>query len=119
VRGGYIYLHGRRDEMLKVGGEKVSPLEIERALAEHSDIVASAVGATHDPQRREVPIAYVELSGPIDRQQLTAFLSQRLAPVKVPVRYFEVRSFPVTANGKLQRSRLRPDDRGYVIREIL
>jgi hypothetical protein len=36
----------------------------------------------------------------------------------VPVRYFEVRRFPLTGNGKLQRARLAPDDAECVIREI-
>lgn len=119
ISGGYIYLLGRRDEMLKVGGEKVSPLEIERALAEHDDVIASAVGGIDDPQRGQIPAAYVELKRPVDRQTLTEFLRARLAPVKVPVRYFEVRSFPLTPNGKLQRALLSPSDREHVIREIV
>jgi hypothetical protein len=42
-----------------------------------------------------------------------------LPPVKIPGRYFEVMSFPVTSSGKLQRARLTPDNAEFVIREIL
>src|SRR5690606_12460147 len=114
-----IFLLGQQDMCQTVEDENESTVEVERGLAEHEDVIASAVGGLDDPQRGQIPAAYVELRRPVDRQTLTEFLRARLAPVKVPVRYFEVRSFPLTANGKLQRALLSPNDPERVIREIV
>jgi acyl-CoA synthetase (AMP-forming)/AMP-acid ligase II len=63
-------------------------------------------------------VAYVELGKAVDKEAFTAFLRDRLSPVKVPVRFFEVNSFPLTANGKLQRALLAPESEKFVVREI-
>jgi O-succinylbenzoic acid--CoA ligase len=65
-----------------------------------------------------VPVAFLKLRQPVVLKELQQHLHQALARIKVPQRFFEVRDFPMTANGKLQRRRLTPDDPTYVIREI-
>ncbi len=118
VRDQYIYLQGRVDDIFNVGGEKVSPLEIERALSEHPDIISSGVGKINDAQRGTQSVAYIETEGEVSRKGLITFLEERLPPAKIPLRYVKVCALPLTANGKLQRSRLSPDDETYVIGEI-
>ena len=109
MRDGYIYIAGRTDEIFNVGGEKVAPLEVERALAEHPTIVASAVSRIEDSARGTLAVAYLELSDDISRAQLVAFLRSWLPPAKIPAYFYRVASWPLTPNGKLQRSRLAPD----------
>lgn len=118
LRDGYLYLTGRRDEVFNVAGEKVAPLEIERVLARHASVESCAVGRLDDAQRGLVPAAFLKLREPTPRRDLVAFLSAHLSPAKVPVRYFEVGAFPLTPNGKLQRSRLSPDDASLGAREL-
>jgi acyl-CoA synthetase (AMP-forming)/AMP-acid ligase II len=118
LRDGYLYLHGRRDEVFNVGGEKVGPLEIERVLVQHECVRSSAVGSMPDPGRGLVPVAYLELNGQIDRKGLVDFLRERLPPTKIPRRFFEVRAYPMTPNGKVVRRRLAPENADFVVREI-
>lgn len=119
VRDNYIYIEGRADDIFNVGGEKVAPLEIERALSDHSDIISSCAGKIDDPQRGTLPVAYIQTDSDISRRDLIDFLQDRLPPAKIPSRYFKVRSFPMTTNGKLQRLHLSPDNKTYVIKEIV
>ncbi|MGC1275481.1 MAG: class I adenylate-forming enzyme family protein [Planctomycetaceae bacterium] len=116
---GYIFLSGRLDEMLNVAGEKVAPLEIERALNRLPEVSCAAVTGISDESRGTVPVAFLELTGPISRREVVAALKESLTPTKIPQRYFEVRAFPTTPNGKLVRRRLSIDDPERIVREIL
>ena len=118
LKCGYLYVVGRRDDVFNVGGEKVAPLEIERVLATHANVEACAISGLEDAQRGMVAAAYIKLRQPTLRRVLVEFLSSRLPAAKVPSRYFEVTEFPMTANGKLQRSRLSPNDSSLAVREI-
>ncbi len=118
LEDGYLYIVGRADDVFNVGGEKIAPLEIERALAEHPAVIAAGVGRFDDPQRGLVAVAYLETAQSLQRRELLDFLAERLAPAKIPHRFVQVNGFPLTANGKLQRARLSPDDETYVIAEI-
>lgn len=118
IRDGYIYITGRSDDVFNVGGEKIAPLEIERALSEHPSIISSAIGRIEDEIRGTLSVAYIETHDDVRREEIIAFLGERLVPAKIPYRYVRVSSWPLTANGKLQRSRLSPDDETFVIGEL-
>jgi acyl-CoA synthetase (AMP-forming)/AMP-acid ligase II len=116
---GYLYIRGRQDDVFNVGGEKVSPIEIERALLELEPVEACAVAGFRDERRGMVPIAFVKLRRPTARRELTTALKGKLTTAKIPPRFFEVRSFPMTANAKLQRRALSLEDHERIVREIL
>jgi acyl-CoA synthetase (AMP-forming)/AMP-acid ligase II len=116
--GGYLYICGRDDDMFNCGGEKVAPAEIERVLVQVPGIEMAAVRGVPDTQRGMTPIAFVKLTHPVARRDIVARLAGVLPAIKIPQHYFEVSGFPMTANGKLQRRRLSPDDAGYVLGEV-
>ncbi len=118
IRDGYIFICGRHDDVFNSGGEKIAPLEIERALNAIDGVEMSAVTGIADEQRGAVPVAFLKLTQPLSRRDVIDRLAAELTPSKIPVRYFEVRVFPVTANGKLLRKRLSPDDPTYVVAEL-
>lgn len=118
MSGEYLFVCGRRDEVFNVGGEKVSPLEIERVLLQHPSVVACAVASMEDERRGTIPVAYVVLSEAASRRTLKEFLADHLPATKVPWRYFEATTLPTTPNGKLQRRRLAPDATDYVRGEL-
>jgi len=105
--GDYVYC-GRCDEMLKVGGIWVSPLEVEAALIAHNDVFEAAVVGAPDESGLMKPMAFVvrkpgAAPETILRQTLQEFIKARLAPYKYP-RWIEfVDSLPKTATGKIQR----------------
>lgn len=118
LRDGYIYIEGRYDDVFNVGGEKVAPLEVERALAQHPAVEQVVVRGVPDAQRGAVPVAFLLLRSPVSRKDLVAVARELLTPARVPARFLEVRSFPMTANGKVQRRLLAADDPERVVREI-
>jgi benzoate-CoA ligase len=109
---GYFWYAGRSDDMMKVGGQWVSPAEVEHALAEHDAVHECAVVGRPDADALQKPMAFVVLRrGYAPTPELAAALQQfvrgRLADYKRP-RWVEfVDELPKTATGKIQRFRLR------------
>jgi len=115
---GYIYVSGRYDDIFNSGGEKIAPQEIEDVLNHHSAIERAAVAGLPDPARGKAPVAFLKLRRPVERHDLVEYLAQELTHVKIPQRFLEVKGFPMTSNGKLQRRLLAIDDPQFVLREI-
>jgi len=108
AEGFYTYL-GRADDMLRVGGEWVSPAEVEGVLIEHAAVLEAAVVGEKDGDGITRPIAYV-ISAPestAEADALTEWCRDRLAGYKRPKRYEIVNELPKTATGKIQRYKLR------------
>jgi len=106
--GFYTYL-GRSDDMLRVGGEWVSPAEVEGVLIEHPTVLEAAVVGERDTDGVVRPIAYV-ISAPgttAASDDLTEWCREQLAGFKRPKRYEIVSELPKTATGKIQRYKLR------------
>ena len=109
---GYHRYCGRTDDMLKVGGQWVSPFEVESALLGHPEVLEAAVVAAEDDQGLVKPKAFVVPRAGVEPEDglaasLQEFVKDRLAPFKYP-RWIEfVADLPKTATGKIQRFRLR------------
>ena len=109
---GYHHYRGRTDDMLKVGGQWVSPFEVESALLGHEAVLEAAVVAAGDerglvkPKAVVVPREGVEADAAL-AAALQEFVKGRLAPFKYP-RWIEFAGeLPKTATGKIQRFKLR------------
>lgn len=111
---GFYWYCGRTDDMLKVGGIWVSPIEVENALLEHSAVLECAVVGREDGDALIKPAAYIVTRDGQERSAALAhdlqdFVRARLAEYKRP-RWIEfVDALPKTATGKIQRFRLRGD----------
>lgn len=111
---GWLTYAGRADDMLKVGGIYVSPIEVEESLASHPEVLEAAVVGDIDDDNLVKPRAYVVLHNDVVpgddlRASLKAHVKSQLAPFKYP-RWIEfVEELPKTATGKIQRFRLRTD----------
>jgi benzoate-CoA ligase family protein len=109
---GYYWYCGRSDDMLKVGGLWVSPIEIENTLMEHPAVLEAAVIGGQDADGLLKPKAYVllksEFTASVQLQSdLQSHVKSKLAPYKYP-RWVEfVDDLPKTVTGKIQRFRLR------------
>ena len=112
--GYYVYC-GRSDDMLKVSGIYVSPVEVEAALITHPAVLEAAVIGRADADELIKPKAFVVLKpGHAPSEELADALKRHvkstLAPYKYP-RWIEfVADLPKTATGKIQRFRLRARD---------
>lgn len=107
-RGYYSYC-GRTDDMLKVSGLWVSPLEIETVLLAHPAVVEAAVVGSTDADGLTRPKAFVVVKNPAAELEanLRSFLHARLPGYKVPEWIVFADSLPKTATGKIQRFKLR------------
>jgi benzoate-CoA ligase family protein len=109
---GYFHFAGRADDMLKVAGQWVSPMEVEGRLAEHPLVLEAAVVAGVDADGLLEPRAYVVLrngsaGSPARERDLRDWLRAGLAHHKVPRVVEFVVELPKTETGKIQRFRLR------------
>ncbi len=109
---GYFWYAGRTDDMLKVGGMWISPIEIENVLLEHVAVREAAVVARPDEQQLPHTVACVVLNLDFDptaalASDLQAFVSGRLGSFKRPHEVEFHSELPKTATGKLQRFQLR------------
>jgi benzoate-CoA ligase family protein len=109
---GFYWYCGRTDDMMKVGGLWVSPIEVENALMAHAAVRECGVVAREDGDRLTKPAAFVVLQAqaeatPALAKELQDFVRARLADYKRP-RWVEfVPELPKTATGKIQRFKLR------------
>ncbi|MGZ8753125.1 MAG: class I adenylate-forming enzyme family protein [Acidimicrobiia bacterium] len=101
---GYLYLDGRRDDLVITGGMNVYPLEVERALLAHPGVHEAVVFGTDDERwGRRVCAAVV---GDVDSADVHEWLAQRVAPYKRPKQVLMVDSIPVSPTGKVCRAHL-------------
>ena len=110
--GGYFVCCGRSDDMLKVGGIWVSPVEIEAQLVAHDKVLEAAIVGRADDDEMIKPEAYVILKDPGDASDALAdalrdHCKAGLAPYKYPRWFNFVDALPKTATGKIQRFKLR------------
>jgi len=105
---GYIYMTGRRTDMIKSGANRISPKEIEEKLAELEDIEESAaIGIRDDILGQAIKVYIVKKEGSdILKQTVMKHCKKNLAPYKIPKEVEFIEQLPKTASGKLQRFKL-------------
>lgn len=103
---GFLYLSGRKKNMLITGGINVYAEEVEKALQQHPDVLECCVfGAPDEYWGERVCAAVVTKSGDsLDEEELKKFLLTELATYEVPKQFFFVRELPRNAAGKIIRA---------------
>jgi long-chain acyl-CoA synthetase len=101
---GYLYLEGRRTDLIISGGVNVYPAEIERVLSELPGIVSLVAFGIDDPEwGQRVRIAFI---GNVTDDEVLQFCHDNLAPYKHPKSIVQVTELPRTHTGKINRSAL-------------
>ena len=104
---GFLYIDGRRKDIIKCMGERVNPQEIEEILMEHPGVEEAAVVGRQDALMGETIHAYVTAHDPLLKiTDLRDHCYKRLSPYKVPYQYTIIDNFPRTSNGKIQKNTL-------------
>jgi acyl-CoA synthetase (AMP-forming)/AMP-acid ligase II len=106
---GFLFLTGRRNELINRGGEKIAPAEVDGILQTHPAIAEAATFAVPDARLGEDIVAAVVLREGVTIRawELRAWLLERLSPAKVPRRFWIVEDLPRTETGKVRRGALR------------
>ena len=119
---GFIFVVGRKKDMIKVGGNRVSAKEIEEALYEHPEIIEAAVIGVPDDMLGEAVKAIIVLRNgrSIRNDELNLFLKNKLAMYKIPKYYEYHDALPKNKSGKIQKLKLKKSTtpHGYVNRQI-
>lgn len=106
---GYLYIAGRKKELIIVGGLNVHPGEVDRVLVEHPAVREAAAFGIDDAARGEAVWAAVTIcpGESVSQRELLSFCRDRLAPYKVPRGIEMVEELPKNALGKVMRHVLR------------
>jgi fatty-acyl-CoA synthase len=110
---GYLRLVDRIKDLIKSGGEWISSVELEAAIASHPDVVEVAVIARPDPRWMERPVAYVALreGGAATAEELLAHITPMVAKWWLPDEFVFRATLPKTGTGKLSKIALRDSAR--------
>jgi len=106
---GVMQIRDRTKDVIKSGGEWISSIELENAAAAHPQVAMAAVIGIKHPKWDERPLLLIVRKQPdfTDKQELLAFLEQRVAKWWIPDEVVFVDSLPVGGTGKVQKNELR------------
>ncbi len=107
---GYLWFLGRKDDIIKSFGYRVSPYEVERVMKSHPAVADCACIGEQIEKDKLLVVAYV-IAQPgveVSAEQLQAFGQQHLATYKAPRRIYLAKEFPRTKNGKILRREISP-----------
>ncbi|MBL8520223.1 MAG: acyl-CoA synthetase [Betaproteobacteria bacterium] len=107
---GYLWFLGRKDDIIKSFGYRVSPYEVERVLKSNPAVADCACIAEEIEKDKLIVAAYViaQPGAPITANELLKFGQQQLAAYKAPKRVYLAKEFPRTKNGKILRREISP-----------
>lgn len=110
-RDGYLYLTGRKKDLIVRGGENVYPAEVESVLHQHPEIEEAAVIGIPDEYWGETVKAIVVLKpgATLNEEDIVAFCAPHLAPFKRPKSVAFIDSLPKNAAGKVMKAQLRTE----------
>ncbi|MET7934141.1 AMP-binding protein [Streptomyces sp. NPDC005322] len=104
---GCLHYLGRAKEMIKVNGMSVFPTEVETLLGRHPEVLAAAVVPVEDPERGQLPYAFVRTlpDSALTAPELSAWARRTMAVYKVPLVEL-VSELPLTTTGKIRKAEL-------------
>jgi fatty-acyl-CoA synthase len=106
----WVHIVDRRKDIIISGGENISSIEVENAMAAHPDIAEVAVVGAPEPVWGEIPVAFIvrKPGSTLDEKALAAFAAQKLAKFKLPKKYiFRTEPLPKGGTGKVLKRELR------------
>jgi long-chain acyl-CoA synthetase len=113
---GYLYITGRKKDMIIMAGEKVFPREIEDAIKQHPAVLLVAVIGAKDEKRGEMPVAFVQLKPEVGAEggparpsanDIRNWVRERIAPYKAPRDVFFLEQLPLGPTGKVLKRELK------------
>ncbi len=104
---GYLFVSGRKKNIIIRGGENISPEEVESVLLSIPGIHEAVVVGKPDPLLGEVPVALVAADADFSLPDVRRYCRTHLSSLKLPVDFICINSIPRLANGKIDRVRLR------------
>ena len=104
---GYLYLRGRKDDVINVSGEKVSPVEIELVMRQLDGIKDVGIIGMPDRVFGEIPVAYVVAKSTLKENEILSHCTKVLERYKIPQKIIFTDVLPKNEFGKIEKSVLR------------
>ena len=106
---GYVFMLGRADDIINVGGEKVSPLEVENIAGQCEGVRECACIGVDDPDGiyGQIPVLFVAADSRYSEEELRKFIASKAERYKIPQKYVLVESIPRNRMQKVDRNRLK------------
>jgi len=109
---GYYYIMDRKKDMIICGGYNIYPREVEEVLMAHPKVLEAIVVSAQDPQKGEIPRAYLKLKAGVeaDEAEIIKFCKERMAAYKAPreVKFIQD-DFPRNPTGKILKRVIRDE----------
>ena len=122
---GYIWFVGRKDDIIKSSGYRISPFEVESILQKHPAVLECAVTGVEDAKRGQLVKATIVLVPAYQNKdkkemevEISTFAKENTAMYKIPRIYEFVTELPKTISGKIRRVEIREKDKGKDIEKI-
>lgn len=116
---GYVWFVGRKDDIIKSSGYRISPFEVESVLQKHPAVLECAVTGVEDEKRGMAVKATIVLSAEYENRDLkemeleiSNFAKENTAMYKCPRKFEFVKELPKTISGKIRRVEIREKDNG-------
>jgi amino acid adenylation domain-containing protein len=105
---GYLYFVGRKDDLIKTKGERVSPKEIENVLCDYKGVQAAAVIGVSDPIDGNAIKAFIETTNgqKLNEKKLLRHCFESLEPFMIPKHIAFCQALPKLPNGKIDKNKL-------------
>jgi long-chain acyl-CoA synthetase len=104
---GFVWIHGRADDVINRGGFKIFPAEIEDCLEAHPQVREAVAFGIPDERLGQVPVAVVVVHGRVSPDELVDWVKSRLPAYKVPVQVSTTTSIPRNSAMKVLRGQVR------------
>ena len=106
---GYAYMLGRSDDIINVGGEKVSPIEVENIASEFPAMKECACIGAPDPEEvlGQIPVLFMVTQKGFSLEELKTYLAGHMERFKIPQAFVEVPALPRNRMKKLDRKEMR------------
>jgi acetyl-CoA synthetase len=117
---GYIWILGRVDDVINVSGHRISTMEVESALVDHSSVAEAASIGRSDSLKGQAVVSFVILKDSMSpskelEAELRAHVSKKIGAIARPDRIFFTVDLPKTRSGKIMRRLLRDIAEGHVL----
>jgi acetyl-CoA synthetase len=117
---GYIWVLGRVDDVINVAGHRISTMEVESALVDHSSVAEAASIGRSDSLKGQAVVSFVILkdaiaSSKILEDELKAHVTKKIGAIARPDKIFFTADLPKTRSGKIMRRLLRDIAEGHVL----
>ncbi len=121
IKDGYVFMLGRADNIINVGGEKVSPIEVENITGQYPRIKECACIGVPDPNGilGQVPALYIVADNSVKEDEIKTYLAGKLEKYKIPTIYQFIEKLPRNRMQKVDYKEIKKMYKNYGKKDLM